>query len=86
MGLPVAVLGRTAAWATRQGSEPNRGALSPECNRILEALKEEDALPLTELAAKLSMEEHELLDHCEALFAHEIIAPAWDGAAVRLTG
>jgi hypothetical protein len=31
------------------------------------------------------MGEHELLDHCEVLFAEGVIEPARQGAAIRVT-
>jgi len=55
-----------------------------EALRILEVLRVEREIGVPELARRLDMGEHALLDHCELLFAEGLVRPAADGHAIAL--
>ena len=82
MGLPIAVRGRITAWRRRNGLpvEPS-SELPADSRRIYEALRGKPRMQceLSQLASELSLGEHALLDHCEVLFAEELIEPQQDG-------
>jgi hypothetical protein len=87
MGLPIAVLARIRAWRRARGLTQSQHAQLPsESKRIYDALraKPKHRCQVNELAADLQMPEHTLLDHCEVLFAEELIEPADDGQALVL--
>lgn len=85
LGLPAALLGRIRAWRREQTGEPLQERLLPaESLRILEVLRAERTLPVPELARRLELGEHALLDHCEVLFAEGLVRAANDGHSIAL--
>lgn len=85
LGLPVALLGRIRAWHRERSGEPLQERLfAAEALRILEVLRVEREIGVPELARRLDMGEHALLDHCELLFAEGLVRPAADGHAIAL--
>lgn len=84
LGLPIAVHGRIRAWRRQHLDDPlEYDHLSAEAKRILEALKP-GRLAIPDLAQRVGQSESALLDHCEALFAEELVVVEDDGDAVRL--
>ena len=87
MGLPIAILARIRAWRRKEGLAPTQHAHLPaESRRILDALRKQPKMQVTELAAELQLSEHVLLDWCEVLFAEELVEPADDGLSLVLSG
>lgn len=87
MGLPIAILARIRAWRRWRGmTQTQHAPLPSDSRRIYEALKAKpkNRSQVMELAAELQMAEHALLDHCEVLFAEELIEPADDGMSLVL--
>ncbi len=87
MGLPIALLGRIRAWRRIRGMTQTRHAQLPsDARRIYEALRKKPKMTceVTELATELGMGEHMLLDHCEVLFAEELVEPANDGLSLSV--
>lgn len=82
MGLPIAVIGRISAWRRQHGLTSDRDPELPsDSRRIYEALRGKPRMQceISELAAELNLGEHALLDHCEVLFAEDLIEPQQDG-------
>jgi predicted Ser/Thr protein kinase len=86
MGLPVAVHARVRAWVRERSGQrlTTVDHLPLGSRKVLAALKGDDSVAVPELASRCQMGEHELLDHCEVLFAEGLVVPAWDGAAIKL--
>ncbi len=87
MGLPAAFLGRIRAWRRHEGlTETSSARLPAESRKVLTALKAHPKLraPVATLAAELKMSEHLLLDHCEVLFAEQLVEPLHDGEAIGI--
>lgn len=85
LGLPIGVLGRIRAWRrTHAGDDLSVAHLPGESMRILEALADGQALAVEALAEKTKQTENQLLDHCEVLFAEELVVPEDSGNALRL--
>ena len=85
MGLPAALLGCIRAWRRDEGLTVTSAARLPaNSKRVYEALRAKPKMraPVTALAAELRMGEHTLLDHCEVLFAEQLIEPLEDGEMV----
>ncbi|MEQ1503469.1 MAG: serine/threonine-protein kinase [Myxococcota bacterium] len=85
MGLPIAILARIRAWRRARGlTQTQHASLPSESRRIYEALRAKPKMKchLLELASDLQMTEHTVLDHCEVLFAEELIESAEDGLAL----
>lgn len=86
MGLPIALLGHAHAWRrAHEGEALDVARLPSESRRILTALRGRGPMDVAELAADLALGEHQLLDHCEVLFAEGLVEPASDGLAIRIT-
>ncbi len=85
LGLPIAVLGRIRAWKRSEtGADFDMADLPPDSKVILAALKDATKLSLGDLAGRVEMGEHTVLDHCEVLFAEGLIEAADDGKALRI--
>lgn len=87
MGLPIAVVGRIRAWRRQRGlTQTQHSQLPAESRRIYEALRKKPRMraEVTELAAELQLGEHQLLDHCEVLFAEDLVEAADDGLALAV--
>jgi len=87
MGLPAAMLGRIRAWRRQEGlTETSTAGLPSESRKVIAALKAHPKLraPVATLAAELKMSEHRLLDHCEVLFAEQLIQPLQDGEFIGI--
>ncbi len=87
MGLPIAVVGRVRAWRREQGKTQSHHAdLPAESRKIYESLRGHTAMrcDVVSLAQELKMTEHTLLDHCEVLFAEDLLEAADDGAALAV--
>lgn len=85
LGLPVALLGRIRAWRRTRSEEPLQERLFPtESLQILEILRAERQASVQELASRLEIGEHALLDHCELLFAEGLVCAADDGHAIAI--
>ncbi|MEO0604022.1 MAG: hypothetical protein AAF211_21475, partial [Myxococcota bacterium] len=88
MGSPAALLARIRAYRRARGLAP--GSIpdrSTDAQRIYEALREapHHRSQVTELAQQLGMGEHLLLDHCEVLFAEQLVEAVDDGVALALS-
>jgi hypothetical protein len=90
LGLPIAFLARIRLWRRNTGQTATAGTqhlqLPAESKRIYEALRlhSKGRCEVSELARELQMGEHMLLDHCEVLFAEELVEPADDGLAIAM--
>jgi hypothetical protein len=89
LGLPIAFLAKIRLWRRNTGQTTGSGTqlqLPAESKKIYEALRlhSRGRCEVTELARELQMGEHMLLDHCEVLFAEELIEPVDDGLAIAL--
>ncbi len=87
MGLPIAIVGRIRAFRRSRGlTQTHSSQLPSEAKRIVDFLRNQPKMrcELTHLAAELQMQEHTLLDHCEVLFAEDLIEPADDGASLAI--
>jgi predicted Ser/Thr protein kinase len=87
MGLPVALLGRFRAWRRDEGlSEVSTSSLPGRSKQVYEALRRKPKMraPVASLAAELDMGEHTFLDHCEVLFAEQLIEPQQDGEMIAV--
>jgi len=85
LGLPIAVLGRIRAWKRSEtGAAFDMNALPPDSKLILAAIRDATKLVVTELASRVEMDEHAVLDHCEVLFAEGLIEAADDGRALQV--
>ena len=87
MGLPVALLGRFRAWRRDEGlSEVTTSSLPRNSKAVYEALRRRPKMraPVASLAAELDMGEHAFLDHCEVLFAEQLIEPMQDGEMIAV--
>jgi len=87
MGLPSAMLGRIRAWRRQEGlTETSSARLPSESRKVIAALKARPKLraPVAALAAELKMSEHLLLDHCEVLFAEQLVQPLQDGESIGI--
>lgn len=87
MGLPIAIVARIRAARRNSGITQTQGIQLPaESRRILDTLRAKPKMryEVALLAAELSMTEHTLLDHCEVLFAEELVEPSDDGAAISI--
>ncbi len=84
MGLPAAILGRIRAWMRANGlTFQQDGRLPADAQKIYDALHTHaKAVPVPDLAAEVSMTEHQLLDHCEVLFAEDLVQSTDDGRAL----
>jgi len=83
-GLPAGIIGRFLAWKHHKLREKVDLTHLPEpSRRILQALQEDGEVPIPELAHRLSLGEHQLLDYCAVLFAQELAEPAQEGGALR---
>jgi hypothetical protein len=85
MGLPAGILGRIRAWRRANGLTVQQdGRLPADAQKIYDALdrRRSKPVPLPELAAEVAMTEHQLLDHCEVLFAEDLVAASDDGRAL----
>jgi predicted Ser/Thr protein kinase len=83
LGHPIAIVGR---W---RGERSPRHQLEAELpggsRRVLQAVRRGGEISLPELAKILGVGEHEMLDHCEVLFAAGVIEAAQNGAALQVT-
>lgn len=87
MGLPVAIVARIRAARRHAGITQTQAAQLPsESRRILDTLRTKPKMryEVALLAAELQLTEHTLLDHCEVLFAEELVEPVDDGIAIAL--
>jgi hypothetical protein len=87
MGLPIAIVARIRAARRHAGlTQTQRIQLPTESKRILDTLRGKPRMryEVALLAAELSMTEHALLDHCEVLFAEELVEPADEGASIAV--
>ncbi|MBW2254001.1 MAG: serine/threonine-protein kinase PknK [Deltaproteobacteria bacterium] len=83
-GLPAGIIGRFHAWRHHKLREKLDLTNLPEPSlRILEELRRGGEAPIPDLAARLSLGEHQLLDYCAVLFAQELVEPAQEGGALR---
>jgi len=87
LGLPIALIGRIRRWQREHGLQvpPRAETLPSESHKVLQALPTAGDLALEDLADRVGMSEHVLLDHCEVLFAEGWIEPSHEGRAVRRT-
>ncbi len=84
LGLPIRVIGRIRRWRREQsGAAFDPAVLPAESRRVLEAIRERGEAAVPDLAAALSLGEHQLLDQCEVLFAEGVIASSDDGSSLR---
>lgn len=83
LGHPIGVIGR---W---RGLRTPRTTLEADLpggsRRVLQAVRRAIDLPLADLAKILGVGEHEMLDHCEVLFATGLVEPSKGGASIKLT-
>ncbi len=87
LGLPIAVLGRIQAHRRITNDLPlDPRSLPSESRKILKELPPGKPVRVVDLAAKLSLNEHVLLDHCEVLFAQGLIEEADGGHSLKSTG
>jgi hypothetical protein len=90
LGLPIAFLAKIRLWRRNTGQTATAGQqhsqLPAESKRIYEALRLHSKVKceVAELARELQMGEHVLLDHCEVLFAEELVEPADDGLSIAM--
>ncbi|MCA9495216.1 MAG: serine/threonine-protein kinase PknK, partial [Myxococcales bacterium] len=87
MGLPIAIVGRIRAFRRQRGlTQTHHSQLPSESRRILEFLRGQPRMrcDVVHLATELQMSEHVLLDHCEVLFAEDLVEPADDGAMLAI--
>jgi len=88
MGSPAVLIGRIRGYRRARGLSPTGiPPRSGDAQRIYEAIREapEQRLPVTDLATRLGMGEHLLLDLCEVLFAEELVEAVDDGVVLALT-
>jgi hypothetical protein len=81
------MLGRIRAWRRQEGlTETSSAQLPSESRKVIAALHARPKLraPVAALAAELKMTEHLLLDHCEVLFAEQLIQPLQDGESIGI--
>ncbi|MEN0063260.1 MAG: serine/threonine-protein kinase [Myxococcota bacterium] len=87
MGSPAALLGRIRAYRRSRGLTPTGiPELSRDAVRILDTIREAPGqrLAVTSLAEQLNMGEHLLLDHCDVLFAEQLVQAEEDGVVLAL--
>ena len=87
MGLPIAIVGRIRAFRRLRGlTQTHHSQLPAESRRIVEFLRTQPRMrcEVSHLATELQMSEHALLDHCEVLFAEDLVEPAEDGALLAI--
>lgn len=84
-GLPVAVLGKIRAERRRsRDAEFDPSDLPAEARKIYAAVQKAGTIDVADLAARLKLGQHALLDYCEVLFAEGVLHSARDGAALTL--
>lgn len=87
MGLPVALIGRFRAWRRDEGlSEVSASSLPSRSKAIYEALRSQPRMRarVASLADEMGMTEHAFLDHCEVLFAEQLIQPIEQGEGIAV--
>jgi predicted Ser/Thr protein kinase len=86
-GHPLSIVGKLRGWRRSTGGPRTAidTVLPALSRRVLQAIRKGGEMKLPELAAASGMTEHDLLDHCEVLFAEELIVPTQDGAAIAVT-
>lgn len=86
LGHPLGIIGRVRRWKRENGGLDSIDRELPAPSRkILQACRRQPETALPELAKTVGMSEHDLLDHCEILFAEGLIEPTRNGAAVIVT-
>ena len=78
-------LGQSTAWRVVQNQASEQLAHHGEMLTVrLRRRLETATRDVVHLATELQMSEHVLLDHCEVLFAEDLVEPADDGAMLAI--
>jgi len=88
MGSPAVIIGRIRGYRRSRGlSSAGVPARSRDVQRIYEAIADtpDHRSPVLDLAERLGMGEHLLLDLCEVLFAERLVEAVEDGVVLTLT-
>ncbi|MBT3222151.1 MAG: helix-turn-helix transcriptional regulator, partial [Proteobacteria bacterium] len=85
LGLPGAVVGHIRAFKREQTMQPfTDDHLPPTSRQIFLLLQENGALSVHELATMMGVGHHAVVDHCEVLFAEDLIKTREEQSVVLL--
>ena len=85
LGLPGAVIGHIRAFKREQTMQPfTDDHLPPSSRQIFRLLQENGPLSVAELASMVGVGRHAVVDHCEVLFAEDLIETREEGSVVLL--
>jgi predicted Ser/Thr protein kinase/energy-coupling factor transporter ATP-binding protein EcfA2 len=83
-GHPRSFHGYIRAWLRKHGRQIGHEHLNDIERAILKVLEDGETHALPDVARAMTMGEHRLLDHCEALLAERLIESTHEGASLRL--